>query len=50
MKLGPTIPILRVFDEAAAEAFYLGFLGFQRNWEHRLEAGLPLYQRVSRGR
>jgi catechol 2,3-dioxygenase-like lactoylglutathione lyase family enzyme len=43
-----TIPILRVFDEAKARAFYVGFLGFQVDWEHRFEPGLPLYMQVSR--
>ena len=48
MKLGNTTPILRVFDEAKAKAFYVGFLGFQVDWEHRFEPGLPLYLQVSR--
>ena len=48
MKLGPTIPILRMFDEAKAREFYLDFLGFSCDWEHRFEPGLPLYLQVSR--
>lgn len=43
-----TIPILRSFDEAKAREFYLKFLGFQVDWEHRFEPGLPLYMQVSR--
>jgi len=31
MKLGRTTPILRIFDEAKAKEFYLGFLGFCRS-------------------
>ncbi len=43
-----TIPILRMFDEAKAREFYKDFLGFTIDWEHRFEAGLPLYMQVSR--
>ena len=43
------IPILRIFDEAKAREFYLGFLGFTVDWEHRFEDGLPLYMQISRG-
>ncbi|HZP19255.1 MAG TPA: glyoxalase superfamily protein [Bauldia sp.] len=43
-----TIPILRSFDETKAREFYLGFLGFTVDWEHRFEADLPLYMQVSR--
>lgn len=48
MRLGNPIPIPRIFDEAKAKEFYLDFLGFQLDWEHRFEAGLPLYMQVSR--
>jgi uncharacterized glyoxalase superfamily protein PhnB len=44
------IPILRSFDEAAARAFYLDFLGFEVYFEHRFEPGLPLYMGVHRDR
>ena len=43
-----TIPILRSFDEAKAREFYVGFLGFAVDWEHRFEPGMPLYMQVSR--
>lgn len=46
--LGPVIPILRIFDEEKAREFYLGFLGFTVDFEHRFEPGLPLYMQVSR--
>jgi len=42
------IPILRIFDEAKAREFYCEFLGFAVDFEHRFEAGLPLYMQVSR--
>jgi catechol 2,3-dioxygenase-like lactoylglutathione lyase family enzyme len=42
------IPILRMFDETKAREFYLDFLGFGVEFEHRFEAGLPLYLGISR--
>ncbi len=41
-------PFSRIFDEQKAREFYLDFLGFSINWEHRFEPGLPLYLQVSR--
>ena len=43
-----TVPILRSFDEAKAREFYLDWLGFSVDWEHRFEPSLPLYMQVSR--
>lgn len=43
-----TIPVLRIFDEAKARAFYVDWLGFRVDWEHRFEPGMPLYLQVSR--
>jgi uncharacterized glyoxalase superfamily protein PhnB len=43
-----TIPILRIFDEAKAKAFYVEWLGFQVDWEHRFAPNMPLYMQVSR--
>ncbi|MGE3508849.1 MAG: glyoxalase superfamily protein [Vicinamibacterales bacterium] len=48
MRLGTTTPILRMFDEDKAREFYVGFLGFAVDWEHRFEPGLPLYMQISR--
>jgi uncharacterized glyoxalase superfamily protein PhnB len=48
VELRDTTPILRIFDVEKARAFYLDFLGFQVDWEHRFEPGLPLYLQVSR--
>lgn len=47
MGLGKVTPILRSFDEAKAREFYVGFLGFKVDWEHRFEPGFPLYLQVS---
>jgi hypothetical protein len=43
------IPILRIFDVAKADEFYLDFLGFKVDWDHRFEDNLPLYRQISRG-
>ena len=43
MSFEKTTPILRIFDEANAREFYIGFLGFKLDWEHRFEPSLPLY-------
>lgn len=48
MKLSRTTPILRIFDEIRAREFYVDFLGFGIDWEHRFEPGLPLYMQISR--
>jgi len=49
MSFAKAIPILRMFDEAKAREFYLDFLGFEVEFEHRFEAGLPLYLGINRG-
>ena len=48
MSFAKTTPILRIFDETKAKEFYVDFLGFSVDWEHRFEAGLPLYLQVSK--
>lgn len=48
MGFGKTTPILRIFDEAKAREFYVDFLGFSVDFEHRFEEGLPLYMQVSK--
>ena len=45
-----TIPILRIFDVDKAREFYVGFLGFTVDWEHRFDDRAPLYMQISRGR
>jgi len=46
---GPSVPILRIFDEAKAREFYIEFLGFKVEWEHRFTDSAPLYMQVSLG-
>ena len=42
------VPILRIFDIAKADEFYLGFLGFAVDWDHRYDDNAPLYRQISR--
>ncbi|RFA27324.1 glyoxalase/bleomycin resistance/extradiol dioxygenase family protein [Alkalilimnicola ehrlichii] len=48
MNFGKTTPILRIFDETKAKEFYVGFLGFKVDWEHRFAEGMPLYMQISK--
>jgi uncharacterized glyoxalase superfamily protein PhnB len=50
MTFGKTTPILRIFDEKKAREFYVDFLGFTVDWEHRFEPDTPLYMQVSKDR
>ncbi len=42
-----SIPILRIFDEEKAKDFYLSFLEFSLDWEHRFEGNFPIYMQIS---
>lgn len=44
-----TIPTLRIFDVAKAREFYLDYLGFTVDWEHRFDDRAPLYMQISLG-
>jgi Glyoxalase superfamily protein len=48
VRFNQTCPIMRIFDEAVAKEFYVDFLGFQVDWEHRFGENFPLYAQVSR--
>jgi Glyoxalase superfamily protein len=48
MRFTQTAPVLRSFDAAKARGFYIDYLGFQVDWEHRFEPTLPLYMQISR--
>ena len=45
----PAIPIFRIFSEEKAREFYLDFLGFRLDWDHRFEPDMPIYMQISRG-
>lgn len=49
MQFKTVIPTLRSFDEAKAKEFYVDWLGFTIDFEHRFEPNTPLYMSVSRG-
>ena len=40
--LNSAIPILRMYDVAKTKDFYLDFLGFTLDWEHRFSGNSPL--------
>ena len=46
---GRTIPILRMFALDKAREFYLDWLGFSVDFEHRFASDLPLFMSISRG-
>lgn len=48
MKLGSVILILRIFDEAKMREFYVDYLEFNLDWEHRFDPDSPLYVQVSK--
>lgn len=43
------VPILRIFDINKADEFYLNYLGFKVDWDHRFDENAPLYRQISRG-
>lgn len=49
LEVTAVVPILRIFSIEKAQEFYLGYLGFKVDWEHRFEPTLPLYMQVSLG-
>ncbi|MEP7277496.1 MAG: glyoxalase superfamily protein [Bacteroidota bacterium] len=42
------IPLLRIFDIAKAKEFYIDWLGFTPDWEHRFGEHFPVYMQVSK--
>jgi catechol 2,3-dioxygenase-like lactoylglutathione lyase family enzyme len=44
-----TVPILRIFSVEKAKEFYVDYLGFKIDWEHRFGDNFPLYMQVSLG-
>jgi len=48
VQLKNAIPRFRIFDENRSKEFYIDFLGFSVDWEHRFEEGLPVYMQISK--
>ena len=44
-----SIPVVRMLDEAQAKAFYVDFLGFEIEWEHRFSDDAALYMQIRLG-
>ena len=42
------IPTFRILDYEKAKEFYVGFLGFKVDWEHRFGENEPVYMQVSK--
>ena len=42
------IPILRIFDTVKAKDFYVSFLGFTVDWEHKFDDRSPVYLQISK--
>lgn len=49
LQISGAIPLIRMFSEEKAREFYVDFLGFSIEWEHRFEEDLPLYAQIRRG-
>lgn len=48
MEVAQAIPLLRIFSVDKAREFYVGYLGFRVDWEHRFDGVAPVYMQVSR--
>ena len=48
VELQRVVPILRIFSVEKAREFYVGFLDFTWDWEHRFDDNAPIYAQVSR--
>jgi|TARA_B100001971_G_C18217800_1_gene555053 catechol 2,3-dioxygenase-like lactoylglutathione lyase family enzyme len=45
----PAIPVFRIFDMDKAKEFYVDYLGFEIDWEHRHQDDFPVYMQISQG-
>jgi len=41
--MSQVIPIFRIFDIDKAKEFYVDWMGFQIDWEHRFGDNFPIY-------
>ena len=48
IQFGRVVPTFRIFSIDKAREFYLDFLGFKVDWEHRFGPNFPVYMQVSR--
>jgi predicted enzyme related to lactoylglutathione lyase len=47
MRFLSVTPVFRMFDIGKAKEFYVGYLGFSWDWEHRFDERAPLYAQIS---
>ena len=50
MEASEVIPVLRIFDYKKTIEFYVDWLGFKIDWEHRFHDDAPIYMQVSNGK
>ena len=43
------VPTIRIFSVEKAREFYIDYLGYKVDWEHRFDDNAPLLMQVSRG-
>lgn len=48
MNIEAAIPLFRIFNFDVAKAFYVDWLGFRIDWEHRLSPTAPRYVQITR--
>ena len=48
-QIGSSIPVVRMLEEADSKAFYLDYLGYSIDWEHRFGDNSPLYMQIRLG-
>jgi len=46
---GQVTPVLRIFDESKAREFYIDFLEFEIQFEHRFGDNFPIYMGIEHG-
>lgn len=46
--LQKVIPLFRIFDLTKAEEFYINWLGFHSDWQHRFAETMPVYWQISK--
>ena len=49
IEFGRVVPAFRIFSIDKAREFYLDFLGFKVEWEHRFAPDAPVFMQLSRG-
>ena len=48
-RIGSSVPVIRMLDEDPVLHFYLEFLRFTEDWQHRFRDNTPLYMQVRLG-